>query len=157
MGAVVLGDDDAAGGVLVEAVNDAGAGLSADAGEVVAVMKEGVDEGAVGVTRGGVDDEAGGLVDDEDVRVLVEDVEGDVLGGDLDGDSLRDGKEDGVARLEDGAGFGGLAIKRGVAGLDEVLEAGAGVLRQAGVEEAVQALTGVLGQVGFEFVVGHGR
>ena len=43
-----------------------------------------------------------------------------------------------------------------MAGLDEVLEAGAGVVGEAGVEEAVEALAGVGGLVGDEGEVGHG-
>jgi hypothetical protein len=43
----------------------------------------------------------------------------------------------------------------GVLGLDEVLESGTGVLREAGVEEAVEALSGILGLIGGEFVIGH--
>lgn len=156
MGAVVLGDDDAAGGVFVEAMDDAGAGFTADAGEVVAVMEEGVDEGAVGVAGGGVDDEAGGFVDDEDVAVLIEDFDGDVLGDDFDGGGVGDGEGDEVAGADDGAGLGGFGVEAAVVGFDEVLEAGAGVLGEAGVEEAVEAFSGVLGLVSGELEIGHG-
>ena len=41
---------------------------------------EGVDESAVGIAGGGVDDHPDGLVDDEQVLVLEEDVERNVLG-----------------------------------------------------------------------------
>lgn len=129
MGAVVLGDDDAAGGVFVEPVDDAGASFTAYAGEVVAVMEEGVDEGAVGIAGGGVYDEAGGFVDDEDVAILVEDFDGDVLGDDFDGGGVGNGEGDEVAWADDGAGLGGFGVEAAVVGLDEVLEAGAGVLR----------------------------
>ena len=71
-GAVGLGDDDAAGGVLVEAMDDAGALDAVDAGELaVAVMQQGVDEGAVGVAIGGMDDHAVGFVEDDEVSVFV--------------------------------------------------------------------------------------
>jgi hypothetical protein len=156
VGAVVLGDDDAAGGVFVEAMDDAGAGFTADAGEVVAVMEEGVDEGAVGVAGGGVDDEAGGFVDDEDVAVLIEDFDGDVLGDDFDGGGVGDGEGDEVAGANDGAGLGGFGVETAVVGFDEVLEAGAGVPGEAGVEEAVEAFSSVLGLVSGELEIGHG-
>ncbi len=69
VGAVVLGDEDDAAGLLVEAVDDAGAEVAADVGEMVEVVEEGVDEGAavacvVGGAGAGVDHHAGGLVDD---------------------------------------------------------------------------------------------
>ena len=47
VGAVVLGDDDDPAGLLVEAMDDAGAKVTADVREVVEVMEDGVDEGAV--------------------------------------------------------------------------------------------------------------
>src|SRR5579871_6372585 len=40
VGGVVFGDEDDAAGLLVEAVDDAGAKVAADAGEIVEVMKE---------------------------------------------------------------------------------------------------------------------
>ncbi len=77
------------------------------------VEEEGVDEGAVPVADGGVDDEARGLVEDEEVLVLEEDREGDVLRDQLRlrergrredgvdevaGRDLRGGLRDGAAR-----------------------------------------------------------
>ena len=46
VGAVVFGDEDEAAGLLVEAVDDAGAEVAADVGELVEVEEESVDEGA---------------------------------------------------------------------------------------------------------------
>lgn len=156
VGAVVFGDDDAARGVFVEAVDDARAGLATDAGEVVAVVEKGIDEGAVGVACGGVDDEAGGFVDDEDVAVLIKNFDGDVLGDDFDSGGIGDSEGDLIARADDGAGLGGFAVEAGVVGFDQVLEAGTGMLWEAGVEEAVEALARVGGLIGGELVVGHG-
>ena len=96
MGVVVLGDEHHAARVLVEAMDDAGAELAADAAQVVHVKEQRVDERLVGVAGGGMDDQAGGLVDHDDVVVLVEDREREVLrldgrrsgGGDVDLDRL---------------------------------------------------------------------
>ncbi len=52
VGGVVLGYEDDAGGLLVEAMDDAGAEVAIDVGEMVEVMKESVDEGAVGAGIG---------------------------------------------------------------------------------------------------------
>ena len=75
VGAVVLGDHHQPGGVLVEAVDDAGAPHPTDAGKALPAMgDQRVDERAGAVSRGGMDDETARLVDDDDVVVLVDDV-----------------------------------------------------------------------------------
>ena len=89
MGEVALGDEEDARGVAVEAVDDAGAELAADAGEVADVVEQGVDEGARAVAGRGMHDDARRLVDRDQVLVLVEDRERDRLGLDRDGARLR--------------------------------------------------------------------
>src|SRR5271169_3609345 len=80
MRALGLGDDHQPAGVLVEAMDDAGPSHAADAGKAGAAMRDQrVDEGAVGVSRGGMDDEAGGLVDDEQICILKTNIERDRL------------------------------------------------------------------------------
>ncbi len=104
-------DDEAAGGVFVEAVDDAGSFDAADAGELAfAVVEECVDEGAVVVSGGGVDDHAVLFVEDEEVRVFVEDVEGDFLGGCDVWDGFRDDDGDDVASFYGVARFGGFVV-----------------------------------------------
>jgi hypothetical protein len=61
VGLLVLGDDEDAGGVLVEAVDDAGAEFATDALEIGAMVEQGVDEGVGGMAGRGMDDEPGGL------------------------------------------------------------------------------------------------
>ncbi len=81
MRCVRLGDDEEAGGALVETVHDAGPLDAADPGKArAAVGDESVDERAGGVSGGGVHDEMGRLVDDDEVLVLVDDVKVDLLG-----------------------------------------------------------------------------
>ncbi len=111
--------------------------------------EERVDEGAavalvVGGAGAGVDHHAGGLVDDGEVLVFVEDVEGDVFG-------------DGVERLRGwGApsismasppcelllGLGGLAVDADLAGFDEELDAGAADVGDGLGEVLVEAEAG---------------
>ena len=70
--AVGLGDDDAARGVLIEAMHDAGALDAIDAGELaIAVMEEGVDEGAVRIAVSRVNDHAVRFVDDDEIVIFV--------------------------------------------------------------------------------------
>ena len=82
VGHVVLCDDDKPAGFLVEAVNDSRAHLAADLRERREVVQQRIDQGAaiarvVGGAGAGVDHHAGGLVDDGEVVVFVEDIEGD--------------------------------------------------------------------------------
>ena len=98
VGGVVFRDDQAAGGVLVEAVDDARAFDPADAGKLAfAVVEQGVDQRAVGITRGGVDDDAGFLVEDDQVLVFEQDAQRDVLRLGQVGDGFRDGNAEDVA------------------------------------------------------------
>ncbi len=140
VGGVGFGDDEAAGGVFVEAVDDAGAFDAADAGELaLAVVEESVDEGAVGVSGAGVDDHAVGFVEDDDVFVFVEDVEGDVLGCVFEGDGFGDDDGDFVAGFDGVAWFGGVAVEGDELLADERLDAGAREFGELGGEKGVEA------------------
>lgn len=130
VGLVLLGEDDAAGGVAVEAMDDAGPGeFFADGGEraaeragVLEVPGEGVDERAGEVRACGVDDDVGLLVEDDEVLVLEEDVEGDVLGDGAARGRRRDDDGDDVARVDFLGGFGAAVVDGDFAGVDEPLE-----------------------------------
>lgn len=124
VGGVGLGDDQAAGGVFVEAVNDAGSFDTADPGELAfAMMEQGVDQSAIGIAGGGVDDHAFVFVDDDERVVFIEDAQRDFLGlgvgrdglGDFDLDAIADGNR--IARLC------GLAVFADVLLADELLNA----------------------------------
>ena len=104
---VRLGDDDRAAGVAVEAMDDARPPFAADVEDAGAAVEDGVDEGAVGVAGGGVDDEARGLVDDEDRVVLEEHGEGDVLGDERHGRGGLGAQDVGLAGRDPAPGLGG--------------------------------------------------
>ena len=93
VGAVVFGDEDEAAGLFVEAMDDAGAEIAADVGEIVEVEQQCVDEGAavagfVVCAGAGMDHHAGGFVDDGEMFVFVEDFEGNVFRGGMKGFGL---------------------------------------------------------------------
>ena len=184
VGAVVFGDEDEAAGLLVEAMDDAGAEVSAGGREFVEVEEEGVDEGAAvalvdsiwgGVACSGVDHHACGLVDDGEVLVFVEDVEGDVFRGGVEGRGLGSAFDlDGFAAVEFLLRLGGVAVDADLTGFDEELDAGAGDVGQGLGEILVEAQIGGggvggegadgcgagVGEVFFEFVEvddGNGR
>ena len=80
VGLVVFRHHQQAAGVLVDAVDDAGADHPVDAGKgALAVVQQGVHQGAGVVPRGGVDHHPLGLVDHQQPVVLVDDIQGDVL------------------------------------------------------------------------------
>ena len=128
VGRFALGGDHDAGRILVEAVDDAGPSDAADAGESLAAMKEqGVDQRAALGAAGRVDDEAGRLVDDDEVFVLEDDIERDVFrfGQRADGDGQVDGLDG--AGDDFGAGVGRrLAVGGDAAFLDQYPQAGPG-------------------------------
>ena len=79
LGGVILGDQQQAGGILVQPVDDARAQLAADASQAVQMMQQGVDQRAVLIAGGGMHHHAAGLHHHSQVAVLVEDGEGNVL------------------------------------------------------------------------------
>jgi hypothetical protein len=140
VGGVALRHHHHAAGVLVEAVDDAGAQLAADAGQIGAVGEQGVDQGAARVSGRRMDDQAGRLVDDDQVRILVEDGQRDRLGGELDRRRRTQPDLDPVAVAELGARLvDGGAVQADVPLLDQPLDLGAGQLRVAAGEEGVEA------------------
>lgn len=147
---VVLGDNDAAGRSLIEAMNDAGPFHTTDAGKTAAtVMQERVNERVLEVACCRVDNHAGRFVDDDEVVVFVEDFEGDCFrlgfegtrGGNLDGDA--------VAGTDFVAGFGWLVVDERMVVFDELLEKGARAFRHLRLQEPVEPLAA--------FVVGDGE
>ena len=76
MSPVMFGDHQQAGRVLVEPVHDARSPLAAYAGQAVAAMgDQGVDQRAILIAGGRVNNHAGGLVDHNQVVVLIDDIE----------------------------------------------------------------------------------
>ncbi len=157
VGWVVFGADDAARSIFIESVDDAWSLDSADAGELsLAVVEEGVDEGARAVSGSGVDDEPGGFVDDDDVFVFMEDIEWDIFWLGVVWLGLWDFNGDDVALIDGGFGFGDLAVDEDVTRFEQGLDAGAGELWDLGAEENVEAfffsfVDGDLHGVGGEF------
>src|SRR5271169_1167184 len=150
MRGVGLGDDDQPGSVLVEAMDDAWPPDAADSREARAAMADQcVDQRAGGMSRRGMDDEPRGLVDYDEMLVLVDDSQRHILAeqrrilrrwrGNLDSRAGED-LGGGIARPR--------PVDRDLAGLDQRLEASArkrelALLRRA-AQEPVQPLAGVL-------------
>ena len=153
VGEIVFGDEDDAGGFLVETMDDAGAEDVAALGEGLAAAEERVDERAGVVSSSGVDDHAGGFVDGEDVVVFVESFEWDGFGFGADGRARLGGDGDAFAAADFVGSFGGFSVQKDVGGVDEFLHAGATEVGAMRGDDAVEALVEVVGS-GYE-VVGH--
>jgi len=146
LGAVCLGRDDATGGVLVETMDDAGAFDATDAGELsLAMMEEGVDQGPVRIPGRGMHDEAGRLVGDDEVRVFVDDFEGDVLGENFAGFRGRDFDADFVAFGDRRFGADGLSVELDVPGLDEGLNTRTRQFTELFAQEDIKAFARMVG------------
>jgi len=102
---VRFGYDHQPSGVLVEPVDDARARHPPDAGEIVAMVEEGVDEGSRRVACRRVDHQASRFVDDENVGILKDHIEGNILGRNLRDGRLRLLDSDAVSLVHDGRGF----------------------------------------------------
>ena len=123
----------------IEAVHDARTHLAADSAEVVDLMEQRMDQGALRMPAGGMHDHAGRLVHDNDIRVLIDDVEFVIFrlrnradrGGDFNGDRVA--LSDNAVRRYRVARDGDLAF------LDEPLNLRAGLAAQDAREVAIDA------------------
>ena len=100
VGDIGLRDRQQSAGVLVDTVDDPGAQLAVDARQLIAAtVHQSVDQRAAVVARSRVHHHSLGLIDHEQVRVLIDDIEGDILRRDIhglrvvdqDGDTVADG------------------------------------------------------------------
>lgn len=122
-------------------MNDAGAFNAADAGEfATAVVEERIDESAVRVSWGWVDDDAVCFVEDDEVIVLEKNGKGDVLCFSFEGDGFWESDRDDVAAFDRVSGFGWVLVDEDVLVADEGLDARAGEVRELGGQERVEAL-----------------
>jgi hypothetical protein len=145
VGEIGFGDEDDAGSVFIEAMDDAGAEGVAALGEGLAAAEERVDQSAAGIASAGVDGHAGGLVDGDEVVIFVEDFEGDGFGlGARSGAGLRL-EGDALAASEFLGGFRTAAVDENKASINQFLDAGAAEVGALRGDEAVQTRTGVGG------------
>ena len=84
VGALVFGYDQNAGCILVDAVDQSGPHVAAlEKRQVLQMIGQGVDQRPRIVAVAGMDDHAGGLVDDNQVVVFIQNVERNVFGNDF--------------------------------------------------------------------------
>lgn len=141
LGLVGFGGDDAARGIFVEPMDDAGPLDAADAGELtLAMVEEGVDEGAIWISGGRVDDEADRLVDDDVLVVFVDDIKGDVLREDLGALGLWNADRDEIPFGDRLLGPGGGVVEEDVLRFEKRLDARPREVGELRREKNVQTL-----------------
>ena len=86
-----FGSDNATRGVFIEPVDNPGPAFVFIDGELAfAVVKESIDESAVGISGSGMDDHAMGFIEDDEIVVLMEDRKGKILRDEFGGSLLGD-------------------------------------------------------------------
>lgn len=139
MSLVILGRHHHPRGVLVETMDDAGPEFATDAGEIVTVMEESVDQGPLTVTRRRMNDQSGRLVDDDEMRVFVKNLQRQFLGHHFRGAHGGEGDADRFSPLQLLPDLGGLAVDENLLLLDQAFQLGARQFRQLLGEKEIKA------------------
>jgi hypothetical protein len=144
MGCIVFCDNKQPRGVLVDAVNDAGAFHAANAREAVATMgNQCVDQRAGFIAGAGVDHESCRLVDDDNVAVLEDNIQLDALWFWLCSNGRGQGCPHGLPQPDLEAWvMDGFALDIDAAIADKPLEAGAAYLREGLSQNAIEPACG---------------
>lgn len=98
MGVGVFGNNQDAGCIFVQAVNNAGANLAADTRKIRTMVEQGVDEGAGGMTWRRMYHHPRGFVQNDQGVILINDIERNGFRLDIDSLRLRYSCKDFVAR-----------------------------------------------------------
>ena len=106
------------------------------------MVEQGVDERAVRISGCGVDDHAGGFVENYEVIVFKQNVERDVLRSGIERHGLGNGDGDLIAGFHGIPGFGGLPVDDDELLADECLNARAREIIQTGCQKRIKALGG---------------
>jgi len=140
---VIFGDDQTTTRFLVEAMHDARSRHAADAAQrALAVMQQRIDERVFLVTGGGMHDESGGFVDDEQRFILEQNIERDFFRLRLGGFGIRPVNFDFFARVRMMRGFDDFAVDADVAFFDQSLQRAARGGGKFLAQEFVEPLVG---------------
>ena len=137
---VVLGYHHQPRGAAIQSMHDARASLAADATQIVDMMEQRIHQRPGLVSSGGMHDHAGGLVDDDDVRVLIDDRERQVFRRWLRIDQLRQGDGDRATGLDAEVRLRRTAVNMDEPFVDEPLQLRPGLTGELRNEEAIEAL-----------------
>ena len=160
MSGIRLGHHHDPGRVLVEPVYDAGLLNAANAGKVLAVGQQGIDQSTLAMRAGRMNHQAFVLIEHQQVGILIENLQWDLFSlglGRLQGRYLD---EDLLARLESRGGLARATVEQDASAADPILDEGARAFRQLVSQVHVQAqaiaarLYAVLANLGgFSFLI----
>ena len=153
MRSVVLGDDERAARVFVEAVNNSRPFLAADSGEIFAVSQQRIHQRMLLMTGAGMNDQARGLVEHEKILVLEQDLERHRLGFRFDSCDFRFTNLDDVARAHRIPRSSSFPIHDHERLADQRLQSRARKRRQRLRQKAIETLAGMFPA---DFELGHG-
>jgi hypothetical protein len=145
VGGIVLGNHHNAGGVPVQPVYDPGAPHPADSGKIPAMVQQRVHQGAVGVAGRRVDHQARGLVDDQQVGVLVQHGQRQGLGAGLGIGKRRLAYLHPFAGPDPVSGPLAAAVHKYMFFIDKLLQIGSGEGTDGATQKDIQALPGGIG------------
>jgi hypothetical protein len=141
---IVFGNDKRSTGFFVEPVDDAGAFLSADRGQIFAMSQEGIDERVLLMTRPGMHDEPGRFVKNEEIVVFEKNLERDRLGLRIALFDFGFTYFDYVADADRIARSRRFAVHANKSGADQCLKSSAGKNWQRQSEGTVEPLSGLV-------------
>ena len=161
-GTIILGGNKKAARVLVEPVHNSRPGLAAESAERGAAMRyQCVDQCAVGIAGGRMHNKTGGLVDDDEVVVFVNDRERNILRLRFCRDRRRQADFVGIPRFDPCVGVSYFfARARDVSGFDQLLQPRAADVGKARGEKLIEPLACVFGsgdRIEHGFADGDGR
>jgi hypothetical protein len=118
---IVFGDDHHAGSIFVQSVYDPWSQDAIDAGEIVTMIKQGVDQRTGGISISRMNDHARRLIDHDDRWILIKDREGE--GFCFEGKRFRLGKGSGnsVRGSYVSTGLGGFPVEQDKMFLNQIL------------------------------------
>jgi hypothetical protein len=144
--AIVLGDDHQPRRSAIETMDDAGAQLAANAAEIVYLVEQRIDQRALRVAGGRMDDHACGLVDDDDVLVLIHNVEIVIFWLRRGADGVWDVDGNRISGAHDAIRRYGLAIDRDLAVFNQALNLRSRLSAEYARQIAIDADARIVGQ-----------
>jgi hypothetical protein len=142
---IILGHHNGPGGVLVQPMYDPWPLNAPDAGEMGTIGQERIDESSRGIAGARMHHHARSLVEHQEMRVLIDDIEGNRLRRHTRGFGRRQGHSDAIALAKAIARLGRSPIHQNLLLLDELLQVGSRMRRELPCQIAVKPLTGILG------------
>ncbi len=141
---VVLCHEKHAAGIAIEAMDDAGTEIACGAGKAGEVMQQGIDQRSRMHAGARVDDHTGGLIDGDDVGIIIEHGEGDRLGRSVQRSGIGGVDVNPVGGADDMRRAGSISVDQHAACTDPILYARPADAGKAAVQGVIEASARIL-------------